>query len=91
MSHKHRVVLQKIFAHPIASNLDWKKLSSTLKHFGAEINLSNNNHAHIVINGKELIISMPHHGHEINNKTDVTKLRHFLEEVGVTPKESLNN
>ena len=85
MSHKHQVTLAKVFAHPIATNLDWKKLSSTLKHYGAEINLSNTNRAHIHLKGKELVIGMPHQGHELSNKTDITKLRHFLEAVGITP------
>lgn len=85
MSHKHKVVLEKIFAHPIASSIDWKKLSTALKHYGAEIELSNTNRAHIKIEGKELIIGLPHHGHELTNKADVTKLRHFLEAVEITP------
>jgi hypothetical protein len=83
MSHKHKVTINKIFAHPITSSLDWKKLASALKHYGAEIDLSNTNRAHIHLEGKELVISMPHQGHEIANKTDITKLRHFLEESGV--------
>lgn len=86
MSHKHEVIIQKIFAHPIATNLDWKKLQHALEHFGANIELSNNNHAKIFMNGQELIMSLPHHGHEIANRADVTKLKHFLEEVGLTPE-----
>ena len=85
MSHKHKVTLEKLFSHPIASSLDWKKLSIALKHYGAEIKLSNSNKAHIHLKGKESIISLPHHGHEITNKSDVIKLRHFLEEVEITP------
>lgn len=85
MSHKHKAIIEKIFAHPIATNLDWKKLASTLEHLGAEIDVSNANRAHIVLNGQELTLGLPHHGHELANKDEVTKLRHFLEEVGVTP------
>lgn len=85
MSHKHKVIIDKVFAHPIATNIDWKKLSNTLKHFGADIKVSNQNRAHISIEGKELTLGLPHHGHELADKPEVTKLRHFLEEVGLTP------
>lgn len=85
MSHKHKVIIEKVFAHPIATNIDWKKLSSTLTHLGAEIDVSNTNRAHISMQGKELTLGLPHHGHELANKAEVTKLRHFLEEVGVSP------
>ena len=85
MSHKHKVILERVFAHPIATNLDWKKLSHALEHYGAEIELSKNNHAKVKINDVEMSLSLPHHGHEISDKSEVTRLRHFLEQVGLTP------
>jgi len=84
MSHKHKVMLEKIFAHPIATSLDWKKLSSALKHYGAEIDLSHSNRAHISFGKKELVIGMPHQGKELKSKADVMKLRHFLEELEIS-------
>lgn len=85
MSQKHQTMLRKIFAHPIATNLDWKKLAATLEHFGAQIDTTTANRARIRLNGAEMVLSLPHHGHEITNKSDVTNLKHFLEEAGVTP------
>ncbi|MCF6344916.1 MAG: hypothetical protein L3J00_00425 [Thiomicrorhabdus sp.] len=85
MSHKHKVILEKIFAHPIATNLDWKKLSHALEHYGAKIELSKNNHAKVKLNDTEISLHLPHHGHEISDKSEVTRLRHFLEQVGLTP------
>lgn len=85
MSHKHHVMIEKLFAHPIATNLDWKKMATALKHYGASIETTTNNHAKIVINDAELVIGLPHHGHELSNKDEVSKLRSFLEEQGVTP------
>jgi len=85
MSHKHKVTLEKVFAHPIATSIDWKKLSHALEHYGAEIDLSKSNHAKVVIGGSEFSMSLPHHGHEISDKSEVTQLRHFLEQVGLTP------
>jgi len=85
MSHKHKVTLEKVFAHPIATSIDWKKLSHALEHYGAEIDLSKHNHAKVVVGDKEFSMSLPHHGHEISDKSEVTHLRHFLESVDLTP------
>lgn len=59
MSHKHIAIVEKVFAHPIATGLDWGKLSKALEHFGATITITHNNHAHIVYNEKELSLSLP--------------------------------
>jgi len=87
MSHKHKVIIEKVFAHPIATNIDWKKLSHTLEHFGAEIEVSSSNKAKIHFKDKEIVLGLPHHGHELADKSEVTKLRHFLEEVELTPDQ----
>lgn len=87
MSHKHKVIIEKVFAHPIATNIDWKKLSHTLEHFGAEIEVSSSNKAKIHFKDKELVMGLPHHGHELADKAEITKLRHFLEEVELTPDQ----
>lgn len=80
------MMIKKLFAHPIATNLDWKKMASALKHFGADVEVTTNNHAKIFINGAELVIGLPHHGHELSNRDEVAKLKHFLEENGMTPE-----
>ncbi len=87
MSHKHKVILEKVFAHPIATNLNWKKLSHALEHYGAEIELSKSNHAKVKIKDLEISLSLPHHGHEISDKSEVTRLRHFLEQAALTPDQ----
>lgn len=85
MSNKHDAMIEKIFAHPIAANIDWKKLSHALEHYGATIDTSHHGRAKIVINGAELGIHLPHHGHDIENKDDIMALRHFLEGQGINP------
>ena len=85
--YKRQVIIEKVFAHPIATNIDWKKLSHTLEHFGAEIEVSNSNKAKIHLKDKELVMGLPHHGHELADKSEITKLRHFLEEVELTPDQ----
>jgi phage gp36-like protein len=85
MSHKHKVIIEKIFAHPIATNVDWKKLQHALEHFGAEIDVSNANKAKVTLREHEIVLGLPHHGHELADKDEITKLRHFLESVKLTP------
>jgi len=86
MSHKHKAIIEKVFAHPIATNIDWKKLQHTLEYLGATIEVSNSNKAKIFLKEQELILGLPHHGHELADKAEITKLRHFLTEVGLTPE-----
>lgn len=85
MSHKHDAMIEKIYAHPIAANIDWKKLSSALEHFGATIDTSHHGRAKIVLHGVGLSISTPHHSHDIESKDDIMALRHFLEAQGIKP------
>lgn len=61
MSHKHKALIEKVFAHPIATNLDWKKLSSALEHFGATIDVSNSNKAKVFLKDQEIVLGLPHH------------------------------
>jgi len=81
---KHKQKIQKIFEHPISGNIDAKKVLSALEHFGAEVDLTKENHAKIHLNGKMFSMPMPHGEHTLSKDT-VTDLRHFLEEVGITP------
>ncbi len=85
MSHKHKAIIEKVFAHPIATNVDWKKLSHALEHFGATIDVSNSNKAKIHFKDQEMVLGLPQHGHELADKSEITKLRHFLESVELTP------
>ncbi|MBN2647460.1 MAG: hypothetical protein JXR44_06725 [Thiotrichales bacterium] len=84
MSHKHDVILQKVFAHPLAANLDWKKLAAALTHYGAQIEHTTASKVRIRFGQAELVISLPHHGHELTDKGDITRLKHFLQAQGIS-------
>ncbi len=85
MNHKHRTTLQKIFAHPIDTNIDWKRIRSLFTHLGAEMNEGRRGRIKVVLNGQEEVFSLPHHGHTIQDKNEVMQLRHFLERAGIKP------
>ncbi len=81
---KHKSKIEKVFTHPISGNIDVKKLLSALEHFGAEVDLTKEHHAKIHYNDKTFSLPLPH-GDQSLSKDAVVELRHFLEEVGLTP------
>ena len=81
MSQKHKVTLQKLFAHPMPTNIQWKKLMTALKHYGVAVEITSANKAKLAKDGQETLITLPHHGHEFNDKTEINHLKHFLESV----------
>jgi len=81
---KHKAKLEKIFEHPLSGNIDATKVISALEHFGAEVEVTKNHRAMIHLNGKEHSLTLSHRP-ELS-KDAIVKLRHFLEEVGVTPE-----
>jgi hypothetical protein len=83
---KHIKVIEKVFAHPTTTNLDWKELEHALTHYGADIEITKANKAKIIVNDKETVIGLPHHGHTIESKDEINQIRHFLEEAGLTPE-----
>lgn len=84
MSQKHKVTLQKVFAHPMPTNIQWKKLMSALEHYEVAIEITHANKAKLAKDGQETLITLPHHDHEFNDKTEISHLKHFLESVGLS-------
>lgn len=84
MSHRHKVKIEKLFEHPISVNIDTKRLVSALEHYGCKVEISNHGKTKISKNGEELSLPMVH-GHDLS-KDAIVSLRHFLENVGLTPE-----
>jgi predicted RNA-binding protein with RPS1 domain len=80
---KHKTKIEKLFEHPISGNIDTKKLIHALEHYGAEVDMNKQHRALVHINGKEHSITLSHRN-ELS-KDAIVKLRHYLEEVGLTP------
>lgn len=86
--HKLKKTLDQLFSHPIPSNIEWKNVEHLLSHYGFEIEGTKKNHMKIKSqNGNELILIV--HGHEINSKDEIVKLKHFLEENGIAKGATL--
>ena len=80
---KHKEKLKKLFEHPISGNVDASKLVHALEHYGAKVDVNKQHRAIIHLNGKEHSLALAHRN-ELS-KDSIVKLRHFLEEVGLTP------
>ena len=80
---KHKAKISKIFEHPMSGNIDTTKLIHALEHYGAEVDMNKQHRAILHINGKEHSMTLSHRN-ELS-KDAIVKLRHYLEEVGLTP------
>jgi hypothetical protein len=85
MSHKHRQKIEKIFSHPTPANLDVKKTFHALEHYGVRIEVTKAHSAKLFYGEKEEILQLPH-GDQFT-KDEVVKLRHILENFGLTPEK----
>ena len=84
MSHKHKAKIEKIFEHPISTNIDIKKLISALEHYGVDVEITKKHKAKLFYKESEFVLALPHGDHL--SKDEVVRLRHWLEEVELTPK-----
>lgn len=80
---KHKVKIEKIFEHPISGNIDVTKLVHALEHYGATVDMNKQHRALIHVNGKEHSLALSHRN-ELS-KDAIVKLKHFLQEVNLTP------
>lgn len=83
MAHRHKAKIEKLFEHPISTNIDVRKLFSALEHYGCTVEHTKHNKAKIIYKEKEITLPLPHSDHL--NKDSVVTLRHFLESIGLTP------
>ena len=83
MSHKHKAKIEKIFEHPVSGNVDVKRLISALEHYGVGVEITKHNKARLTFNEAELIMALSHNNDL--SKDSIAKLRHYLEEIGLTP------
>ncbi len=86
--HKLQKKLEKIFSHPLPTNLDWSGVENLLKHLGFSIEHTKKNHIKVKDSeGKELVLIV--HNNELNAKEEIVKLKHFLTEHGITKETTL--
>ena len=82
MNHRHRKTLHAIFAHPIASNLNFKEVVHVLEELGAEIDNKSGNRIGVSLNGHS--VAIVHAQHDLP-KEEVMQVRKFLTTCGIDP------
>lgn len=82
MNHRHRKVLQQLFAHPISANIDFKAVESVLKELGAEIENKHGNRIGVTLNGHTAAFT---HAQHALPKEEVVQIRKFLAGAGIDP------
>jgi hypothetical protein len=84
MNHRHRKVLQSLFAHPVSANIDFKEVVHVLEALGAEIDNKSGNRVGVKLNGHSAAFV---HAHHSLPKEEVMQIKHFLETCGVNPEQ----
>ncbi len=80
---KHKTKIQKVFEHPLSGNIDITKLVHALEHYGVEIDMSKKHRVLLNYKANKHSLALSH-GNDVS-KDSLVKLRHYLEEVGLTP------
>ena len=84
MNHHHRTTLHALFAHPVSSNIDFKKVVHVLEELGAEIDNRAGNRVGVKLNQHSAVFT---HAHHTLPKEEVVQIKKFLETCGVTPEK----
>ncbi len=86
--HKLQKTMEQIFAHPLSTNMEWKDVEHLLEHLGFTLEHTKKNHVKVKNEeGKELVLIV--HNHELGSKDEITKLKHFLLENGISADTTL--
>ncbi len=84
MNHHHRVTLHALFAHPISSNIDLRKVVHVFEELGAEVDNRSGNRIGVKLNDRTA--TFVHAQHSLP-KDEVVQIKKFLQSCGVTPEK----
>ena len=82
MNNKHRKLLQLIFADPVNSNIEWRKIESLFIALGAEKDEGNGSAVTFILNNKRVDFHRPHPNKEAL-RYRVKIAREFLKKAGI--------
>ena len=82
MNHRHRKVLQAIFAHPVSNNLAFKDVVSVFEELGGEVENKTGNRIGVKLNGHSAAFS--HAQHDLPME-EVLQVKKFLTTCGIDP------
>lgn len=82
MNHRHRKVLQALFAHPISANIDFKDVIHVFEELGGTVENKSGNRVGVSLKGHSAAFV---HAHHSLPKEEVVQIRKFLETCGIDP------
>ncbi|MDF1684278.1 MAG: type II toxin-antitoxin system HicA family toxin [Legionellaceae bacterium] len=84
MNKKHSSTLTAIFANPVSTTLEWRKIESLLQSIGADVIEGSGSRVRFASNGVIATFHRPHPQKEAK-PYQVRDARAFLEKLGVLP------
>jgi hypothetical protein len=85
MNHRHRKVLEALFAHPVSANIHMNDVEAVLTDLGAELEHTHHGKLMVRLNGQAY--AFPRMNHTLA-PDQVRLMRRFLESAGVGPGAS---
>lgn len=82
MNHRHRKVLEALFAHPISANIHVSDVEALLADLGAELDHTHHGKLMVRLNGQAQ--AFPHMSHTLS-PDQARQMRKFLETAGIGP------
>ncbi len=80
---KSKKTLDALFAHPIATNLDWKDVLTLIQRFGS---IEHHRHGNLHVDITDHRLTFKHTNEKQLDKDQVAQLRTFLKDLGITPE-----
>ena len=82
MNSKQKRTLERIFAKPVQSNINWKDIESLFIALGAEISEGSGSRVRVALNDIRAVFHRPHPEKE-TDKGAVKSVRRFLQNAGI--------
>ena len=84
VNRHHRKTLAAVFADPVSSNIEWRRIEALFKAAGCEIIEGSGSRITVVYEGRKAAFHRPHPGKEAL-RYQIRAARDFLKLIGVTP------
>ncbi len=85
MSHKYEKTLQRLFAHPIDMNIEWRDIVHLFEALGGTVEFTRHGQLKVRLASHEQSFGAPHREHNVTSRDTLTRIRHFLEMAGFAP------
>lgn len=85
LSRHHEETLEKIFAHPLNHNIEWREVVSLLENLGA-VEHEHNGGLKVTLGSNSEVLRPVHRGQDDLDDQMVIDLRRMMTDAGITPE-----